>query len=95
MCFILLLDVNFIPFGFEEGDISTSDGNVSSLGPFDLPTPVVYYLRKEHQIYVSNWNRYIRQGERDTCIQQLDITLITYIMCLRECRVGKFNNTYS
>ena len=52
-CSIIVVD-NIIPFGLEAGDTSTtSDGNSSSLGPFDLSTPVVYYLRNEYQIYVS------------------------------------------
>lgn len=55
--YIILLvsytDATLLPFGIDMGDNSTSAGNLTSLGPFHLETPVVYYLQKEYQFYVS------------------------------------------
>ena len=47
-------DVTFIPFGAAAGDneVTLVGSEVMSLGPFDLETPLVFYLQQEYQLYV-------------------------------------------
>ena len=52
-----LIDETFIPFGVEAGDNETAvvGDNLVSLGPLTLSTPLVFFLQKEHQIFVSKY----------------------------------------
>ena len=50
-------DVTFIPFGAAAGDneVTLVGSGVMSLGPFDLETPLVFYLQREYQLYVRTF----------------------------------------
>ena len=54
----LHVDTTFIPFGPEVGDneITVLGNDFISLGPFDLETPLVFYLQQESQLYVCMYN---------------------------------------
>ena len=49
--------VTFIPFGAAAGDneVTLVGSEVMSLGPFDLMTPLVFYLQREYQLYVRTF----------------------------------------
>lgn len=50
-------DVTFIPFGTEEGDneATVMNGDIISLDPLILETPLVFYLQQEYQLHVSSY----------------------------------------
>lgn len=45
--------VYFLPFGTEVGDSEARLRDNGTLGPYNLSVPIVFYLQREYQLYVS------------------------------------------
>lgn len=62
---LLSKDVELFPYGLNTEDNSMTVGadNLSLSGPYQLQVPLIYYLRQEYQLFVSD----ARQKSAETC----------------------------